>query len=105
MEIEIKLDRNGYGPTILQSKKECWVSHQTGVDLVRHEVFGGYANRALSKRYGLWVWLTPQWHNMSKNGVHFNKPLDLKLKRFAQAEFEVNYPDLDFIELFGKNYL
>ena len=103
--MEQKLDRNGYAPTILQSTKECWVSHQKDVDLVRHEVFGGNANRSKSKAYGLWVWLTPHWHNMSSEGVHFNKPLALKLKKFAQAEFEVNYPDLDFVKIFGKNYL
>ena len=102
-----KLDQNGYAPTILQTKKECWVSHKSGsnIDLVRHEVFYGNANRKLSKEYGLWVWLTPYYHNMSNEGVHFNKDLDLKLKRYAQAEFEVNYPDLDFIKIFGKNYL
>lgn len=105
MEIEIKTDRNGYGPSILQEKEECWVSHARNCDLVRHEVFYGTANRKLSKYYGLWVYLTPHWHNMSNEGVHFNKELDLRLKRIAQAEFEMRYPELDFIQIFGKNYL
>jgi predicted adenine nucleotide alpha hydrolase (AANH) superfamily ATPase len=47
------MDRNGYNPTILQDKEECFVSRET-VDLVRHEVFYGTANRKLSKEYGLY---------------------------------------------------
>lgn len=98
-----KLDRNGYAPSILQNKEECWVSHSVG-NLVRHEVFPA-SNRDNSKYYGLWVYLTPYWHNMSNAGVHFNKELDLKLRRYAQAEFEVHFPELDFVKIFGKNYL
>ena len=98
-----KLDRNGYAPSILQSEEECWVSHAKN-GLVRHEVFPA-SNRDESKYFGLWVYLTPYWHDMSNEGVHFNKELDLKLRKYAQAEFEIHFPELDFVEIFGKNYL
>lgn len=98
-----KLDCNGYAPSILQSEEECWVSHAKS-GLVRHEVFPA-SNRDKSKYFGLWVYLTPYWHNMSNEGVHFNKELDLKLRKYAQAEFEIHFPELDFVEIFGKNYL
>ena len=40
-----------------------------------HHVFGG-ANRKLSEKYGFLVPLEPRWHNMSVDGVHFNRELD-----------------------------
>ena len=98
------MDRNGYNPTILQDKEECFVSGET-FGLVRHEVFYGTANRKLSKKYGLWVWLTPYWHNMSNDGVHFNKRLDLQLKQYAQSKFEETHSREEFMKIFGRNYL
>ena len=44
------MDRNGYNPTILQDREECFVSRET-FGLIRHEVFYGTANRKLSKKY------------------------------------------------------
>ena len=44
-------------------------------------------------------------NNMSNKGVHFNKKLDTELKQMAQRRFEIVYPDLNFIEVFGRNYL
>lgn len=41
---------------------------------------------------------------MSNDGVHFNSALDRKLKAFAQKRFTEVYPDLDFLQIFGKNY-
>lgn len=99
------MDRNGYNPSILQDKEECWVSKQSNCELHRHEVFYGTANRKLSKRYGLWVYLTPYWHNMSNNGVHSNKALDARLKAEAQAKFEETHTRQEFVEIFGRNYI
>ena len=43
---------------------------------------------------------------MSDAGVHFNKDLDLHLKKLAQEYYENNYGcRADFIETFGRNYL
>lgn len=73
----------------------------------RHEVFYGTSNRQKSIKYGLVVFLTPEMHNMSNEGVHFNKAFDNELKQIGQKAAMEKY-DLsieDFIKLFGKNYL
>lgn len=72
--------------------------------VVWHHVIYGTANRRLSDYYGLIVPLCPFHHNESSEGVHFNKKLDLHFKRLAQTKFEEHYPDLNFVEIFGKNY-
>ena len=43
---------------------------------------------------------------MSDAGVHFNKELDLHLKRLAQEYYESNIGcRANFIDTFGRNYL
>ena len=75
--------------------------------LVRHEVFFGTANRKKSIDLGLVVFLTPKQHNMSNEGVHFNRDFDLQLKRIGQktAMKYYGWSTSDFIREFGKNYL
>lgn len=51
--------------------------------LCRHEIFFGTGNRKLSIEDGLVVFLTPEMHNMTNQGVHFNRDFDLKLKKRA----------------------
>lgn len=50
------------------------------------------------------VWLCAR-HHTSDYGVHFNKELDLKLKRMGQKKFEEKHTREEFIRLFGRNYL
>lgn len=89
--------------SILQTEKICYVTGRAG-KLHLHHIFGG-GRRSISDRYGLWVWLSPEWHNMSGHGVHFNHELDLRLKREAQAAFEAQHGRQAWMELLGKNYL
>ena len=63
------------------------------------------ANRQKADKWGCWVWLSADWHNMSNYGVHFNKELDLKLKKEMQEAFEKKYSHEKFMEVFHKNYL
>jgi hypothetical protein len=43
---------------------------------------------------------------MSNDGVHFNKDLDIKLKKLCQERWEGMYGTREqFIETFGRNYL
>jgi hypothetical protein len=65
----------------------------------------GSGRRKLSEKYGLWVWLRGDYHNKSNHGVHFNRKLDLFLKSEAQHRFIVVYPELDWLNIFGRNYL
>lgn len=69
----------------------------------KHHIFEG-RNRQNSEKYGLFVWLKPELHNMSNMGVHFNKDFDNYLKKVGQTAFENHYPDLDFLSIFHKNY-
>jgi hypothetical protein len=70
-----------------------------------HHIFGA-SNRKRSEKYGFILPLHPRWHNMSNDGVHYNRELDLKFKRMAQEYFESHYGTrADFIIEFGKSYL
>ena len=88
-----------------QSEKECYVCGTTQ-NLHSHHIFSGYANRMLSEKYGMKVWLCGRHHNLSNDGVHFNNELDLELKQMAQRYFEENNGTReDFIQIFGRSYL
>jgi len=63
-----------------------------------HHVFYGTANRMLSEKYGLKVWLCHE-HHRGATGAHFNKQLDERLKDLARRKFEETYP-YDFRRLF-----
>lgn len=74
-------------------------------ECARHEVFFGTANRRLSIKWGMTAWLCPAHHNMTNDGVHFNRDNDLILKRRYQAHFELMYSHELFVAIFGRNYL
>lgn len=91
--------------SVLQREKECYACGTT-YNLHSHHVIYGTANRKKSEKYGFKVWLCAYHHNMSNEGVHFNKPFDLALKAKAQAYFEKHHGSReDFIREFGKSYL
>ena len=91
--------------SIIQQNKECYVCQKIS-GLHDHHIFFGSKNRKVSELYGLKVWLCYEHHNGSNDGVHFNKDLDLHLKRLAQQEYEKKYGTReDFRETFGRNYL
>ena len=91
--------------SILQDKKECYICH--GKAECWHEVFYGFANRKLSIEDGCCIHLCNAHHNMSDNSVHFNKQMDLKVKRDMQLRWQEFYLKTkeDFIKRYGKNYL
>ena len=90
--------------SIISNEKKCLVCHLP-YQLHRHHIFFGTSNRKNSEKYGCWCYLCARHHNMSNDGVHFDKNLDLRLKQMAQKKFEETYPDLDFLKIFGRNYL
>lgn len=69
-----------------------------------HHIFGG-PNRRISEREGFTVPLCNRCHNMSDSGVHFNHPLDRRLKKLAQKRYEERHSREEFIRLIGRNYL
>ena len=90
------------------SKSILKESYLTGAtyNLEEHHIFFGTANRKISEKYGLKVWLTSEEHR-GTYGVHgkYGKTLDEKLKREAQKKFEKNHTREEFIRLIGRNYL
>ena len=70
-----------------------------------HHVIYGNSNRKWSDKYGLVVGLCAEHHRGSDISPHFNRDFNLQLKQYAQERFQEEYPDLDFVSIFGKNYL
>lgn len=90
--------------SVLQKEKECYVCGTTH-NLHEHHCLYGTSNRKQAERYGLKVYLC-QEHHTGGSGVHFNRGLDLKLKKLSQEYFEAHYGNReDFIRVFGKSYL
>lgn len=92
-----------YSKSILQDDTDrCIICGRYGTEI--HHVFFGTANRKLSTKYGLIVGLCYEHHRGNK-GVHNNRELDLQLKRMAQTKFTDTYQNVDFLAVFGRNYL
>lgn len=71
-----------------------------------HVVFGYWGiGRELSEKYGLKVYLCQPHHRDSKEAVHQNADIRRMLCEDAQRAFEERFPELDFTEIFGTNYL
>jgi len=89
--------------SILQNEKRCYVTG-AHAPLHKHHIYGG-GNRLISEKNGFYVWLIPEWHNMSNHGVHFDHEFDLRLKKECQKRFEEKHTRDEFIALIGRNYL
>lgn len=93
--------------SIMQNKKECFITGRT-TGLHRHHIFYG-KNRSLSEKYGLWIWICAELHNMGDYGIHgkYGRELDIQLKQDAQRRaMEVyGWSTEDFIRIFGRNYI
>jgi hypothetical protein len=90
--------------SIMQNDKRSYLSGRSD-NLHKHHIYYGSCNRKNSEKYGCWVWLTSDEHNMSDIGVHFNKGLDNYLKRTCQIVFEQLYSHERFMQVFGRNYI
>lgn len=90
--------------SILSNERKCYICGNP-YGLHKHHIFGGVANRKLSEKYGCWIYLCAYHHNMSDDGIHFNKELDTRIKEECQKEFEKYESREDFRRIFGKSYL
>ena len=69
-----------------------------------HEIIYG-KNRINSIKYNFVIPLCAN-HHTGKDGIHFNKDLDLYYKRLCQIYFENNIGNrIEFIKIFGRSYL
>jgi len=80
--------------------RECWLCGTT-VNLQKHHVFFGTANRKKSEKHGMVVDLCLYCHLK----VHKDIEVNLSLKRYFQREFETKYDRGMFMREFGRNYL
>lgn len=92
-----------------ESDPRCYVCHTT-YGLHIHHVYPGNGRRGISDEEGCWIYLCGPHHNMSDIGVHFNKSLDLEIRRRCEAAWErregISDPEhAEFIRTFGVNYL
>ena len=94
------------GKSIMQKERECYICGRV-TDLEKHHVLGGFLsnNRNLSETYGLWVYVCKKHHTDPKEGVQYNKELNLKLKQEAQRAFQKFYGRSMWMRLFKKNYI
>lgn len=90
--------------SIISNERVCLICGTTH-NLHQHHIFYGTGKRSLSDKYGCWCYLCARHHNLSDDGVHFNKKLDNDLKQLAQSKFMKKYPELNFLKIFGRNYL
>lgn len=88
---------------IQKDKEKCFICGSENW-IEEHHCFGG-ANRKLSEKYGLKVYLCHYCHNEKPNGVHFNYEKMAKLRRIAQSKFEETHTREEFMKIFGKNYM
>ena len=87
----------------LQDERRCYFCGAV-MNLERHHIFAGVANRKISERFGLWVWLCHNCHT-GRNGAQYNKENNRLLKMDAQMAFERFHPRSEWMELIRKNYL
>ena len=91
--------------SIIQTDKTCWFCGTTQ-NLHCHHIFPGVANRKKSEQHGMKAYLCGMHHNLSNESVHFNRDMDLMLKKHAQQVFEDKIGTRDyFIKEFGKSFL
>ena len=89
--------------SIMQDEKRCYLcSKLTGLE--KHHIFGGVANRPISEKLGLWVYLCHECHT-GKAGAQYDKMKNLRLKQDAQFAFERTNTRSDWMQWIGKNYL
>lgn len=83
--------------------RECELCGRTTDRIERHHLIGGTANRRLSEKYGLVMYLCRECHRLA----HEDKGTYILLHRMAERTFlaEQNATVDDFIAVFGKNYL
>ena len=89
--------------SIMQTSRECFVTHSTE-GLHKHHIFRGSRRKAADK-WGCWVWLRWDWHNGASYSAHNNPTFERQLKQLCQQEFEKRYGHEKFMTVFGKNYL
>ncbi len=84
---------------------KCFITGYTkasGAAIHVHHIFGG-SNKTNSEKYHFLIPLRADWHDMASYGIHFNRELELKIKRMCQDYWLIHYGTKEeFIAIFGK---
>lgn len=79
--------------------------YDTRSGLQEHHAMPGTANRKLSERYGLKVYLCLEHHTAGPFAVHNNARVQRLIQGNAQKVFEKKYSHEKWMEVFGRNYI
>lgn len=90
---------------IMDNNYPMWANYRF-TNSHKHHIMGG-AYRKKSDEDGLVIFLTPELHNMSNQGIHFNKWFDNYAKKEAQKKWMEYYNKTvdDWVARYGHNYL
>jgi len=89
--------------SIIQSNRACYLCGNNS-NLERHHIFAGVANRRISEREGLWVWLCHNCHT-GTDGAQYDREKNQRLKQLAQTAYEKRHDRNQWMQLIRKNYL
>lgn len=89
--------------SIVDDRQRCYKCG-TIFNLHKHHIYGG-PNRKVSEREGFFIYLCARHHNLSDEGIHFDKSFDLEVKQECQSKYEESHSRDEFMELIGRNYL
>lgn len=79
-----------------------WHGHSGRYETDPHEIYEG-KNRQESIYYGMVIDVCFNHHRMIHDQP--SQELNRELKRWGQKQFEILHPDIEFIRVFGRNYL
>ena len=91
--------------SLLQGReKVCYITGRVD-NLHKHHIFSG-PRRAASDKYGFWVWLTADIHNVRPESVHRNGwELRRRIQKDCERAFLKDHTMAEWMEMIGKNYL
>lgn len=101
-EFGVKLDKNGYAPSLFAHEPFCCFRFHRFGDTARREIYGG-ALRSKSKQYGLWINLCPACHDAIRARGEKQEFYHKLGQQRAMAHY--HWTVADFRRRFYKNYL
>ena len=90
-----------YKSIITQDMEHCYLCGAPAMNTPHHIFFFFFKKK--SEKYGLMMPLCFN-HHTGPEGVHTVPGKMQVTKEFGQTMFELYYPELDFLKIFGKNY-
>lgn len=95
-----------YKENLLQGKRvQCFFSRDDRQDnLCIHHIYRN-AFRDKATEYGCWIWVRPDWHNLSNYSIHSDYNLELRLEALCQLAFEDKYSHEMFMDIFKHDYV